>query len=364
MTKQTSRVLADRIANATWEQHRETINRLFILQNRKLEGPEGVIQVMSKVHGFRATKPQYEARLRSWNIRKKITDREWIVILLHVHARAQHGKKTLVIFNGALLNEERVAREINRRLSRYNSHLNNLQDLPKVPLGFRLQSPSSAAVPYADNPISGHNPTGCVDLYLKPAIVTVADDWFICGQDSQLSLSLFTLTSSDTTWRHRIAPERYGKQQRNILEKQFDKSLNFHPSCMDDIANENVADELGNMGPGHHSIRWCLSTYSSQLSSFKDRYDNGFLWGYNGTVNLHHKSWHCDDCSNRQTPSPFHDQCEQCRSTNGTLLEQKFQRRVQFKLIIPGAMLHVEKITSEKENANFFSYAGQGYMDF
>lgn len=55
MTKQTSRVLADRIANATWEQHRETINRLFILQNRKLEGPGGVIQVMSKVHGFRAT---------------------------------------------------------------------------------------------------------------------------------------------------------------------------------------------------------------------------------------------------------------------------------------------------------------------
>ncbi|EUC38348.1 hypothetical protein COCCADRAFT_43453, partial [Bipolaris zeicola 26-R-13] len=152
--KQTRRVLADRIDNATWDQHRETIHRLFILQKRKLEGPEGVMHVMSKVHGFSATEAQYEKRFKLWNIRKKITDREWSVVLSHVHVRAQHGEKTDVIFNGALLDEERVAREINRRLSRYNGHPSNLQDLPRVPLGFKLQSPPSAAVPCADNAIS------------------------------------------------------------------------------------------------------------------------------------------------------------------------------------------------------------------
>ncbi|XP_014561339.1 hypothetical protein COCVIDRAFT_56497, partial [Bipolaris victoriae FI3] len=160
--KQTRRVLADRIDNATWDQHRETIHRLFILQNRKLEGPEGVMHVMSKVHGFSATEAQYENHFKLWNIRKKVTDREWSVVLSHVHVRAQHGEKTDVIFNGALLDEERVAREINRRVSKYNRHLNNLQNLPKLPLGFRLESPPSSPVPHADNAISGHNPTGCV----------------------------------------------------------------------------------------------------------------------------------------------------------------------------------------------------------
>ncbi|EMD92817.1 hypothetical protein COCC4DRAFT_139707 [Bipolaris maydis ATCC 48331] len=174
MMKQTPRVLADKIDNATWDQHRETIHRLFILQNRKLEGPEGVMQVMSKVHGFSATKPQYEARFRSWNIRKKITEREWVSIVLHVHARAQQGRKTQVMFNGTVLDEDRVAREINRRLSRYNGHLNNLQELPKVPPGFKLQSPSSAAVPYADNAISDHNPTSCLkDLDIHTAVLYV-----------------------------------------------------------------------------------------------------------------------------------------------------------------------------------------------
>ncbi|EUC40707.1 hypothetical protein COCMIDRAFT_52771, partial [Bipolaris oryzae ATCC 44560] len=173
MMKQKPRAQADRIDDATWNQHRETIHRLFILENRKLEGPEGVMEVMSRVHSFHwssSSKAQYEARLRSWNLRKKITEREWAVVLLHVHTRARHGKKTLVIFNGALLDEERVTREINRRLSRYHGRPNILQDLPRIPLGFRLESPPSSPVPYADNAISGHNPTDCVDPDLLLAI--------------------------------------------------------------------------------------------------------------------------------------------------------------------------------------------------
>jgi hypothetical protein len=46
-----SRVLADRIDNDTWENHRDIIVQLFIHENRKLKD---VMDIMSKNHGFKA----------------------------------------------------------------------------------------------------------------------------------------------------------------------------------------------------------------------------------------------------------------------------------------------------------------------
>lgn len=51
----TTRYLAPRIDKATWEQHRETITRLYINEGRKLKGNEGVMHIMSRDHGFSAT---------------------------------------------------------------------------------------------------------------------------------------------------------------------------------------------------------------------------------------------------------------------------------------------------------------------
>lgn len=63
---------------------------------------------------------QYEARFRLWNIRKKIRNREWNVILPQLEKRAQDGKQTQIVLNNVELNEERIAREISRRLPNCN----------------------------------------------------------------------------------------------------------------------------------------------------------------------------------------------------------------------------------------------------
>lgn len=218
-----------------------------------------------------------------------------------------------------------------------------------MPLGFRLESPPSSPVPHADNAISGHNPTGCVDQYLKPAIASVVYDWLRYRRYSQPDFSLLALTSSDTTWKYRIAPERYRKQQRHMLEKRYDESPNFYPSCMDDYAYEHVSDELKNMGAECHSIKWEVGLTQRDLSSFRDRYVNSFSWGFEGDLRRYYENWHCDDCSNCQESSPVFDQCMECCSTDGTLLIQGSEWRVRLKLVVFGIIVPNQRCTVDWE---------------
>jgi hypothetical protein len=50
----TSRVLAPRINEETWEHHRNTIHRLFVDEERKLDGLGGVMDIMRGKYGFTA----------------------------------------------------------------------------------------------------------------------------------------------------------------------------------------------------------------------------------------------------------------------------------------------------------------------
>ncbi|KAF2792453.1 hypothetical protein K505DRAFT_246622 [Melanomma pulvis-pyrius CBS 109.77] len=111
------RVTAPRIAHSLWEHHRSTIERLFMVEERTLEGKDGVIDTMKRDHDFWASKSQYESRLKKWGMRKKITEKEWRAILLRVQRRANEGRQTEIVFNGMVLSEQRITRELARRSS-------------------------------------------------------------------------------------------------------------------------------------------------------------------------------------------------------------------------------------------------------
>jgi hypothetical protein len=43
-----------RISPDEWKRHKSTVQRLYLEERRKLEGPDGVIDVMQKAYNFRA----------------------------------------------------------------------------------------------------------------------------------------------------------------------------------------------------------------------------------------------------------------------------------------------------------------------
>jgi ankyrin repeat protein len=58
-----------------------------------------------------SSKSQYEGRFREWNLRKNLKRKDWQRVIEDVNKRARIGKESEVRLNGAILNNERVARE-------------------------------------------------------------------------------------------------------------------------------------------------------------------------------------------------------------------------------------------------------------
>jgi hypothetical protein len=138
---------ATKIDEATWELHRSTITRLYV--EKKLEGEDGLIDTMTKKHGFTAryvaqqcslcrsltlsSKSQYEARFREWNLRKNLKRKDWQSVIEQVHKRARIGKESEVRLNGAVLSNERVAREALRYGSTRDCHIEASEGIYATP---------------------------------------------------------------------------------------------------------------------------------------------------------------------------------------------------------------------------------------
>ncbi|KAF2678237.1 ankyrin [Lentithecium fluviatile CBS 122367] len=105
---------ARKIDEATWERHRSTIERLYVTEDKQLEGKDGVIVIMTKGHAFTASKSQYETRFKVWKIRKNVKRNEWPPILKKVRKRKRLGKDSEVTLNGTVISKERIEREISR----------------------------------------------------------------------------------------------------------------------------------------------------------------------------------------------------------------------------------------------------------
>ncbi|KAH8641828.1 hypothetical protein IG631_04769 [Alternaria alternata] len=145
-----SRSLARRIPDDVWNFHKATIRELYIVEDRKLDGYDGVMDIMTKRYDFSPTlavhsKSQYEKKIALWNMRKKITDRERNAILPRVQQRADRGRQTHLVFNGVRVDEKRIGRELDRRRSNSSMRDSFLQATePTTPPGFAIQSPPSA----------------------------------------------------------------------------------------------------------------------------------------------------------------------------------------------------------------------------
>jgi hypothetical protein len=138
---------ATKIDEATWELHRSTITRLYV--EKRLEGEDGLIDTMTKKYEFTAryvaqqcslcraltlsSKSQYEGRFREWNLRKNLKRKDWQSVIKHVHKRARIGKESEVRFNGAVLSNEKVAREALRYGWTRDSQINASEGIYATP---------------------------------------------------------------------------------------------------------------------------------------------------------------------------------------------------------------------------------------
>ncbi|KEY74580.1 hypothetical protein S7711_05012 [Stachybotrys chartarum IBT 7711] len=98
-----------------WETWKNAIHTLYIVEDRRLEGEQGVIEEMARRHNFQASKSQYEGHLKRWRFSKKKTKEMWQVISGKVRKRKENHKSSNVYLNGLLVPAKKLSKEISRQ---------------------------------------------------------------------------------------------------------------------------------------------------------------------------------------------------------------------------------------------------------
>ncbi|KAH8587388.1 ankyrin repeat-containing domain protein [Bisporella sp. PMI_857] len=98
-------------SNALWESHKCTIQDLYIHQDKPLLY---VIEYMSREHGFKKTKAQYENVFKKWEFRKNIPEREWKTIAYRIKKRTTEDKQSSIKVGSYNLKASRVQRALYR----------------------------------------------------------------------------------------------------------------------------------------------------------------------------------------------------------------------------------------------------------
>ncbi|KAF9767898.1 hypothetical protein IL306_014867 [Fusarium sp. DS 682] len=90
-----------------WDRFKDEIKTLYLTKNLPLEGPGGVIEVMSRRFGFDASKAQYEYRLKNWGFRKYVKGarpKDWQIARRKFEAAkarlASTGKEPQIYYRG------------------------------------------------------------------------------------------------------------------------------------------------------------------------------------------------------------------------------------------------------------------------
>ncbi|KAI1075644.1 ankyrin [Whalleya microplaca] len=106
-----------KIPNYRWVEHKDIILSLYLTQDLTLQK---LAQTMSNNHGFIATQSQYEAQLRTWNVRKNLQADEWKIVLEKVDRLVSQGLEPRVVISGHPVSPARVHRA--RRYCKEVSH--------------------------------------------------------------------------------------------------------------------------------------------------------------------------------------------------------------------------------------------------
>ncbi|KAL8686547.1 MAG: hypothetical protein Q9224_005415 [Gallowayella concinna] len=95
-----------------WEDHRETIKRLYVTEDRAL--PE-VVKEMKRLHNFVATERMYKRRISDWNLDKNVKDEEMRAIITREVTRSRQGKKSTFYVRGRLVDQKKIERFAQRK---------------------------------------------------------------------------------------------------------------------------------------------------------------------------------------------------------------------------------------------------------
>jgi hypothetical protein len=136
-----------------WIAHKDTIQTLYLEEDRKLLGPEGVMEVMLNRHQFSATyvlrfhligvdgiltvfrKSQYETMFRKWGFRKNMKKEDWQAISKLYNEQREANAK--VIYKGKEISQQKLKKEL-RRYSR-----NSVIECPSRSISLRVDSDQS-----------------------------------------------------------------------------------------------------------------------------------------------------------------------------------------------------------------------------
>lgn len=123
---------------ANWEFHKETIQRIYITQDKSLNH---VMEYMQKSQGFSASKAQYERQFKIWKFRKNLKSHEWIFVHYRFNKRERNGKESELYVDGVLVPKKKIKKETARHkfptiTERYAS-----VPSPKTPEGLSIRTP-------------------------------------------------------------------------------------------------------------------------------------------------------------------------------------------------------------------------------
>ncbi|PMD60174.1 ankyrin [Hyaloscypha bicolor E] len=144
-------VATRRLAPLDWARHESTIRQLYVGDDM---GLSAVRNKMANEFGFHASKSQFETQLKKWGLRKNHTSAVWKIIAHNLHHRQLVGKKTAVFFDGHLIPDVRVQREISRHGSlaiRKRQSQDCHSPVPRVPPRFSLRTPPPERVDPVEN---------------------------------------------------------------------------------------------------------------------------------------------------------------------------------------------------------------------
>ncbi|KAI0885845.1 uncharacterized protein GGS22DRAFT_188133 [Annulohypoxylon maeteangense] len=121
---------------ARWEEHRETISKLY-----ENNGLKKVMSIMLEEYGFEASRAQFERQVRKWKLGKTHTKEEWNAISAIVTSR-EIGEGSRVLFKGKSIPQLKAQRAVRRH--GFVSVIERLTrvEAPPIPPGFIIRAPT------------------------------------------------------------------------------------------------------------------------------------------------------------------------------------------------------------------------------
>lgn len=101
-----------------WENYRETIQRLYVVEDKSL--PE-VIDEVKQMFGFIATERQYKRRISQWRLDKNIKDDEMRAIVSEQASRLRQGKASVFYVRDRRVDPQKIKRFVRRK--KINPHI-------------------------------------------------------------------------------------------------------------------------------------------------------------------------------------------------------------------------------------------------